>query len=138
MSYCFWIRCYLRNSCAIEEPPLLLIYLRHLIRLKAVTNLMLFPKNPIFLQCVRTCSELPSHIRTMLGTGRRSCTPGPATRPDSICPPTWDSRQPFMMKTEKQKNKSAKIKKKWLQVTFCEFSSSPIVTLRFTNWILQA
>ena len=43
-----------------------LVSLRHLIRSRAVTNLILFsPLRPIFLHACATCSELPSDIGTM-------------------------------------------------------------------------
>ena len=43
-----------------------LICFRHLIRSKAVTNMIFFsPKRPIFFHACATCFELPSHIRTM-------------------------------------------------------------------------
>ena len=63
------------SRCARMEQFLLFICLRHLIRLRAITNLMFFyPKRPIFHHACATFNELPSNISTMQCIRMRSTT----------------------------------------------------------------
>ena len=48
-----------------------LICLRHLIRVRAVKNRIFPQKRHIFIRACAPCSELPSHISTMINLTRK-------------------------------------------------------------------
>ena len=63
------IRWYYEIDAHVRRILCHLIFLRHSIRSKAVMNMIFFsPKRPFFLHAC-ACSELPSYISTMCGTG---------------------------------------------------------------------